>query len=73
MDPEVIAIKVYSTFSKAPRLDPHHQIKFSVIYTERSCRCTRGVMVKALDCEIIISDFELQSFYYVQFRINTLW
>ena len=32
----------------------------------------RGVMVKALGCEIIVSEFELQSRYYIHFRANTL-
>ena len=32
----------------------------------------RGVMVKAVDCGIIVSKFELQSDYYVHFRTNTL-
>ena len=31
-----------------------------------------GVMVKALDCGIVISAFELQLRYYVHFRTNTL-
>ena len=30
--------------------------------------CPRGVMVKALDCEIVMSEFEFQSRYYVHFR-----
>ena len=30
-----------------------------------------GVMVKALDCGIVVSEFELQACYYVHFRINT--
>ena len=34
--------------------------------------CPRGVMVKALDCGIVVSEFELQSRYYVHFRTNTL-
>ena len=34
--------------------------------------CPRGVMVKALDCEIVVSKFELQSHYYVDTRTNTL-
>ena len=34
--------------------------------------CPRGVMVKAIDCEIVVSDFELQPRYYVHFRTNTL-
>ena len=35
--------------------------------------CPRGVMVKALDCGIVISDFELQLRHCVNFRKNTLW
>ena len=31
----------------------------------------RGVMVKALACEIVVNEFELQSRYYVHFRLNT--
>ena len=33
---------------------------------------TRGVMVKAMDCGLVVSEFELQSRYYVHFRANTL-
>ena len=33
---------------------------------------SRGVMVKAMDCGIIESEFELLSRYYVHFRTNTL-
>ena len=36
------------------------------------CRCPGGVMVKALDCEIVVSEFELQSCYYIHFRTNTM-
>ena len=32
----------------------------------------RGVMVKAIDCGIVVSEFVLQSRYYVHFRANTL-
>ena len=32
----------------------------------------RGVMVKALDCGIVVSEFVLQSRYYVHIRANTL-
>ena len=28
-------------------------------------------MVKAMDCEIVVSEFELQSRYYVYFQTNT--
>ena len=33
----------------------------------------RGVMVKAIDCGIVVREFVLQSRYYVHFRTNTLW
>ena len=32
----------------------------------------RGVMVKAMDCRIVVSEFVLLSHYYVHFRANTL-
>ena len=34
--------------------------------------CPHGVMVKAMDSGIVVSEFELQSHYYVHFRTNTL-
>ena len=34
--------------------------------------CPRGVMVKAMVCEIVAREFELQSRYYVYFRTNNL-
>ena len=34
--------------------------------------CPRGVTVKALDCGIVVSEFVLQSCYYVHFRANTI-
>ena len=34
--------------------------------------CPRGVMVKAMDCGIVVSEFVLQSRYYVHYRANTL-
>ena len=34
--------------------------------------CPRGVMVKALNCGIVVREFVLQSRYYVHFRANTL-
>ena len=36
------------------------------------CVCPRGVMVKAMDCGIVVREFVLQSRYYVYFRANTL-
>ena len=34
--------------------------------------CPCGVMVKAMDCEILVSKFKLQLCYYVHFQTNTL-
>ena len=34
--------------------------------------CPRGVMVKAMDCGIIVGEFVLQSRYYVHIRANTI-
>ena len=34
--------------------------------------CPRGVMVKAMDCGIVVREFVLQSCYYVHFQANTL-
>ena len=39
--------------------------------TRMDLGCLRGVMVKAMDCEIVVSEFELQLRYYVHFRTNT--
>ena len=33
--------------------------------------CPRGVMVKAMDCRIIVSEFVLQSHYYIHFQAST--
>ena len=41
-------------------------------FTVALSECTRGVMVKAMDCGIVVSEFELQSLHYVHFRTNTL-
>ena len=34
--------------------------------------CPRGVMVKTMDCGIVVREFVLQLRYYVHFRANTL-
>ena len=39
---------------------------------EQMWGCPRGVMVKAMDCGIVVREFVLQSRYYVHFRANTL-
>ena len=38
--------------------------------THKQRECPRGVMVKAMDCKIVVSEFELQLRYYVHFRTN---
>ena len=40
--------------------------------TNNSGGCPRGVTVKAMDCGIVVSEFVLQSHYYVHFQTNTL-
>ena len=43
-----------------------------ILYLNKKGRCPRGVMVKAMDCGILVREFVLQSRYYVHFRPNTL-
>ena len=43
-----------------------------ILYLKYSWGCPRGVMVKAMDCGIVVREFVLQSRYYVHFRANTL-
>ena len=71
-----------ATPHKASAVQPltSHLINYSC-KTNNTCRAllekqggrwTRGVMVKAMDCEIVVNEFELQSRYYVHFLTNTL-
>ena len=41
-------------------------------HTQHSTYTPRGVMVKAVDCGIVVREFVLQSRYYIHFRANTL-
>ena len=34
---------------------------------------SRDVVVNALDCDIVVGEFELHSWYYVHFRFITPW
>ena len=34
--------------------------------------CPRGVMVKVMDCGLVVREFVLQSRHYVHFRANNL-
>ena len=45
---------------------------FSCIDHYKDGVCPRGVMVKVLDCGIVVCEFVLQLRYYVHFRSNTL-
>ena len=40
--------------------------------TTKNWGCPRGVMVKVMDCGIVVSVFVFQSRYYVHFPANTL-
>ena len=42
------------------------------VYITIPRECSRSVMVKTLDCGIVVGEFELQFRYYVNFRKNTL-
>ena len=44
---------------------------FEVVY-QHFRGCHRVVMVKAMDCGIVVTAFEFQSCYYVHFRTETL-
>ena len=65
VDLGVMEMKGYSALSKTPALlEPHHLIVLR--------GCPRGVMVKAMNCGIVVHEFVLQLRYYVHFRANTL-
>ena len=40
--------------------------------TQREVGSPRDVVVNVLDCNIVVSEFEFQSCYYVDFPTNTL-
>ena len=46
--------------------------KFRRLYSKRAVGCPRDVMAKVMDCRIIVTEFVLQSRYYVHFWVNTL-
>ena len=63
------------------REDPHNMHHFgkertlylaSKVNPNITRGCPHGVMVKAMDCGIVVSEFVIQSDYYVHFRANTL-
>ena len=53
-------------------LDTHTHIHTNTYtHTHTHRRCPRGVMVKAMVCEIVAREFEIQLRYYVHFQTNT--
>ena len=48
------------------------RVNWPRIYHDLLIGCPRGVMVKAMNCGIVVREFVLQSRYYVHFRANTL-
>ena len=46
---------------------------YTNVYSHLYSGCSRGVMFKVLDCRFVVSEFELQSRYCVQFWANILW
>ncbi len=49
-----------------------YKLMFTNAYIHFGGGCPRGVMVKAMNCRIVVREFVLQSRYYVHFRANTL-
>ena len=47
-----------------------YDIKYSSLM--KKAGCPRSVMVKVMDCGILVSYFKFQSHYCLQFRTNTL-
>ena len=48
----------------------HHKCFLLLLWNYGGSHC--GLMAKMLDCNLKVSKFELQSFYYVHFQVNTL-
>ena len=49
-----------------------NRLQWLICYKTKPRGCPHGVMVKAMDCGIVVREFVLQSCYYVHFRANTL-
>ena len=75
-------ISLLQIFHQIKLKEKFKQIKISIFIRKCFVRCKktkinirgcpRGVMVKAMDCGIVVCEFVLQSRYYVHFRANTL-
>ena len=60
---QTIYTYIYGTYATS------RKVKLTPTY---KAGCPRGVMVKTMDCGIVVREFVLQSRYYVHFRANTL-
>ena len=49
------------------------QVNLFLIHMKDSCGCPRGVLVKTLDCSIVVSEFVFQSRYSVHFSGKYPW
>ena len=59
-------------FQKKKRAQVHLKCYQQNVFTNHIWGCPCGVMVKAMNCGIVVREFVLQSHYYVHFRANTL-
>ena len=49
------------------------KISLFMVVKGRDSGSSRGVVINVLDCNIVVSEFELQSHYYVHFRTIIFW
>ena len=65
--------KCLQGISTEPGINSHGRVHYRQQVGYHNARgCPRGVMVKAMNCGIVVREFVLQSRYYVHFRANTL-
>ena len=48
-------------------------LSYEYSWYHKTQKSLRNVMANVQVCDIVVSEFELQSRYYVHFRTNTLW
>ena len=65
----IIVIKKKRTLSSPKNQLSHYSFQLGSLLV--TIQCPRGVMVKAMNCGIVVREFVLQS-HYVHFRANTL-
>ena len=57
------------SMKRAARRNRYEPLKSVIMHAYHNCR---DVMVKAMDCGIVVREFICQSRYYVHFRADTL-